>query len=81
MITLLSGNALPCAELNSIPIIVNTIKYVVLWELCVLGSLVGAVSISGCQFWCDVIRSISSFERLIFSMFLCCAYEVYIQDI
>jgi len=54
VITLPSGNALTCAELNSVPIIARPIQYVGLWELCVLGSLVGTVSISDCQFWCEV---------------------------
>jgi len=39
VITLPSGNALTCAELNSVPVIAPPIKYVGLWELCVLGSL------------------------------------------
>jgi len=81
VITLPRGNASLCAELNSVPIIAPPIQYVGLWELCVLGSLVDIVSISGCQFWCEVISD--PFSRMIEYFFrrFCLVYMGYVFSI
>ena len=47
MITLPSGNALTCAEINSASIITPLIHCMWWWEMCVLGSFVDVVNVSG----------------------------------
>jgi len=81
VITLPGGNAFSCAELNSVPIIALPILYVGLWELCLLGGLVGAVSVSGCQFWCEVLWDPFHHMRELFFLGFCVVYMEYIFSI